>query len=267
MFKIIFTNGYSDSELLFKIQDTEVAKKWFDELSMNYHIFENDRFANWSNTSSIEDLNQLIDSINSYQYVIDKKLSVNFNQDDLNYLHAFFENLRGEVEQKTDWFILAPTNIQSSLEQFNILIHQLEADLRTTNHPTCVVTFKDRPSLELSPQDSKHFTFRWVTGTVYINYCHVGKTILDIFKDKDYLAKSIRPQTHYSADFMIKFGPTTPLFLYFFKKILVSVWLKFQPFKFKNPNIGMIPVATLVGTFDLEKMKHYKKVKQIICLK
>jgi hypothetical protein len=267
MFKVIFTNGVDDVELTFKVHNTVIAKKWFSQLSKNYNIFENDRFTNWSNTSSIDQLNQLIDIINSYQFIIDKKLTDNFNQADLNYLHTFFENLRGEVDQKTEWFVQSPANIQIALEQFNILIHQLESNLRTTNHPTCVVTFRERPKLELDTQDNNHFTFRWVTGTVYINYCHVGKTILDVYKDKDHLVKAVRPQTHYSADFMIKFGPTTPFLLYLVRKILITVWLKFQPFKFKNPNIGMIPVATLVGDFDFKKMKNYKQVKQVICLK
>jgi len=267
LFKIVFTNGNDDVELTFKVHSTSIAKKWFAELSKNYSIFENDRFTNWGNASSIDQLNQLIDVINSYEFIIDKKLTDNFNQDDLNYLHTFFESFRGEIDQKTKWFNQAPISIQQSLEKFNILIHELEANLRTTNHPTCVVTFNDRPKLELTDQDLNHFTFRWISGTVYINYCHVGKTVLDVFKDKDRLVKAVRPQTHYSADFMIKFGPSTPLFLYFFRKLIIKVWLKFQSFKFKNPNIGMIPVATLIGEFDFKKMKNYKQVKKVICLK
>ena len=117
--------------------------------------------------------------------------------------------------------------------------------------------------IELSDKDIKHFTFRWISGTVYINYCHVGKTVLDVFKDHDKIAKAVRPQTHYSADFMIKFGPSVPYLLYCLKKILITIWLKFQPFKFKNPNLGMIPVADLVGTFDYAKLKDFKKVKGV----
>lgn len=267
MFKVILTNGVDDVELTFKVHNTSVARRWFNELSKNYCIFENDRFTNWGSTSSVDQINQVIDTINAYQYVIDKKLSNKFNQDDLNYLHRFFENLRGEIDQKTQWFLQAPPSVQAALEKFNILIHELEATLRTSNHPTCVVTFKDRPNLELNHQDYTHFTSRWVRGTVYINYCHVGKTILDVFKDRDKFAKAIRPQTHYSADFMIKFGPTTPLILFFLRQLLIKVWLKFQPFYFENPNIGMIPVATLVGNFDVEKLQHFQKVKQITCLK
>jgi len=74
----------------------------------------------------------------------------------------------------------------------------------------------------------KHFTFRWTSGTVYINYCQVGKTILDIFKDNDTIADGIRPQQFYSADFMVKFGPTTFYPIYLLRKMYINLWLKKQ---------------------------------------
>jgi hypothetical protein len=263
LFKLILTNGTSDAELYFRVKETPIAKKWFSELSKNYEIFEDTRFTNWGVGNLVEELNNKIEIINNYSNVIDRKLSDHFNQQDLNYLHTFFEDLRGEITQGTEWFNTAPSCIKVALEDFNILIHKIEAELRTTNHPTCVVTFKNRPTIELNDNDIKHFTFKWISGTVYINYCHVGKTVLDVFKDYDKIAKSVRPQTHYSADFMIKFGPSVPYLLYCLKKIVVTIWLKFQPFKFKNPNLGMIPVADLVGTFDYAELKDFKKVKGV----
>jgi hypothetical protein len=267
MFKVILTNGMEDSELVFEVYKSDIAKKWFEELSKNYEIYESERFSNWGSFDTINELNRRIDIINNYDNLIDKKVSSNVNQQDLNYLHTFFENLRGEINKGTEWFHRAPDDIKRALHEFNVLIHSLEAELRTVNHPTCVVTFKNRPMIELSQEDMSHFTFRWITGTVYINYCHVGKTVLDVFKDKDNVSKAVRPQTHYSADFMIKFGPTIPYSFYLLRKTAINAWLKIQPFKFKNPNIGMIPVAKLVGDFNLEKLKEFKKVKTIICLK
>jgi hypothetical protein len=269
MFKVIFTDGIDNCELTFKVRENSIAKKWYAEILKNYEIYESDRFTNWgddSNNLRIK-LNDLIEDINKYDHVINKQLNKNYTQQDLNYLHTFFEKLRGEIDQKTIWFISAPTYVKDMLEEFNILIHALEAEKRTKNHPTCVVTFKDRPTIPLTKNDFKHFTFRWQSGTVYINYCHVGKTILDIFKDNDHHLLGIRPQTHYSADFMIKFGPTTPYPFYIIKKIIIHIWLKFQKFNFKNPNIGMIPVADLVEKFDIEKMKKFNKVKSVVCLR
>ena len=113
----------------------------------------------------------------------------------------------------------------------------------------------------------KHFTFQWTHGTVYINYCQVGKTVLDIFKDKDGVAKGIRPQEFYSADFMVKFGPTIPYPMYLLRKIYINLWIKLQSFKFKNLNLGMIPVADLIEDIDITHLKKYNEVKGVQCIK
>lgn len=268
MFKLVLTNGIEDKELIFTIYDTPIAQKWKTELSKNYALHETDRFTNWSKDNSILKLNECIAQINKYDPIINKCILENSNtlQQDLNYLHKFFEDLRGEVETGTDWFNRAPKEIQASVEKFNILIHKLEANTRTTNHPTVVVTFKDRPRFELTDDDCKQFTFRWKRGTVYINYCHVGKTVLDTFKDKDNLAEGVRPQTHYSADFMIKFGPTIPYPAYILRKAIISIWMKFKKINPKTANLGMIPVATCTSKFVDSEIVKFDKVKEIQCL-
>ena len=268
MFRITLTNGTEDATLIFKVRETAIANKWFEELCKNYSIFENDRFSSWHlQNNLINDINKQIDIINSYNKVIDIKASNDITQSDLNYLHKFFEDLRGEVVQGTEWFNNAPENIKEALEKFNILIHHLEENLRSPNHPTLVVTFKDRPRYQLTDEDIKYFTFNWRKGTVYINYCHVGKPILDVFKDNDKIASGVRPQTHYSADFMIKFGPSTKFYIFILKKIAINIWLRFQKFKFKNPNIGYIPVADIVGDFKIEEYRKFNRVKKIECIK
>jgi hypothetical protein len=269
MFKLVLTNGVEDRELIFTTYNTPIAQKWRNELSKNYPLYETDRFTNWGSDNIIPSLNKCIFQINKYDPIISKCISENSNtlQQDLNYLHKFFEELRGEIETGTTWFNRAPKDIQAAVEQFNILIHKLEANTRTPNHPTVVVTFKDRPRFELTADDCKHFTFRWKEGTVYINYCHVGKTVLDIFKDRDDIAKSMRPQTHYSADFMIKFGPTIPYPIYLLRKTIISAWMKFKKINPKTANLGMIPVATCTSTFVHSEMINFNKVKEIQCLK
>ena len=268
MFNIILTNGIEDTELTFKVRETTIAQKWFDELSKNYPIFENDRFTNWSHDNNlVNDLNEQIRIINSYEKIIDYTVSDKTTQKELNYLHKFFEDLRGEVTVGTEWFNNAPMYVKSATERLNILIHQLEEYIRDKNHPTLVVTFHDRPRFELTEDDMKHFTFKWEKGSVYINYCHVGKPVLDVYKDHDDLAEGIRPQTHYSADFLVKFGPSTNPFYYQMRKIAIYSWLKLQKFNFKNPNIGYIPVADLVGDFDIENYRKFNKVKKVECIK
>lgn len=269
MFNLILTNGTEDLVIPFRIRDTKIAKKWFNELSKNYSLYETERFTNWGTGNVIEKLNKCIDLINNYDNIIDRYINKDSKniQQDLNYLHKFFEDLRGDVNIETDWFRKSPEYIKKAVEEFNILIHQLEAELRTSNHPTVVVTFENRPKFNLEKDDLKHFTFKWKSGTVYINYCQVGKTVLDVFKDKDHIAEGIRPQEYYSADFMVKFGPSTLYYLYILKKIYLKSWLKKQTFKFENPNLGMIPVADLSKNIDREYLKKFNKVKGIECLK
>jgi hypothetical protein len=266
MFNLVLTNGKEDLTLTFAIRDTDIAKKWFEEIKPHYPLYETDRFTNWGSHDLINQLNKHIDVVNQYENIIDRKVDENTSQDDLNYLHKFFEDLRGEVTESTPWFDSAPPEVQHSVQRFNILIHNLETEMRDKNHPTVVVTFKDRPRHPLTKDDMKHFTYRWNSGTVYINYCHVGKTVLDVFKDKDKIADAVRPQTHYSADFTIKFGRTTPYYYYVLRKALISSWLPFQRFKFKNPNIGLIPVADIVTTVSHDTLKKYNRVKDVYAI-
>jgi hypothetical protein len=266
MFKIVLTNNIEDGELIFKVRETPIAKKWFTELCKNYSIYEDDRFSNWSvNSNLIHEINNQIDIINNYENIIDRKASIASTQTDLNYLHKFFEDLRGEVTVGTTWFHNSPTDVKTALEKFNVLIHQLEEQLRSPEYPTLVVTFKDHTRCLLTKEDMNEFTFNWKKGTVYINYCHVGKPVLDVFKDNDKIADAVRPQTHYSADFMIKFGPSTNYVVFMVRRLIINIWLKFQKFKFSNPNIGYIPVADIVGDFDINSYRKFNKVKSVIC--
>jgi virulence-associated protein VapD len=267
MFKVTLTNGKEDLDLIFKLRTTNISKKWYDELKKDYSLYEVDRFSNWNNNGLIDDLNYHIDLINDYNFIIDKKISADSNQQDLNYLHKFFEDLRGEITEETEWFLNAPDSVKHSVEKFNILIHQLESNIRTKNkHPTLVVTFNNTTRIELDEQDFNEFTFKWTSGTVYINYCHVGKTVLDVFKDRDKLVKAIRPQTHFSADFMIKFGPSTNTLIHWLRYSILKLWLLRKNFKFKHLSLGMIPVADLETNVSHKTLTKFNKVKKVTCL-
>lgn len=267
---VTITNEIDDLVLDFQVRDTEIARKWFTEVSKNYPLFEIDRFDNWGITREtyVERLNEQIVIINSYQFIVDRMVTVNSTQNDMNYLHKFFEDLRGEVTIGTAWYNDAPQYVKDAVNRFNILIHQLESTIRmSTKHPTLVVTFKDRPRYLLTSDDIKHFTCKWEQGTVYINYCHVGKTVLDIFTNNDTIAEAVRPQTHYSADFMIKFGPSSNKTLHYIRLKIIKFWAKFKKFPFKDLNIGMIPVADMVTDVDKHTLLKYNRVKDIVCIK
>lgn len=266
MFELVFTNTHEDLVLQFEVRQTPIAAKWFKEIQQNYDLFETERLDHWGLDSKIliEKLNREIDSINLFDYVIDLKLDENYSQDQLNYLHKFFEDLRGEITEGTVWYNTAPDYVKSALTNYNVYIHQLEFLLRVpVLSPTAVVTFRDRPRYELTQDDMQHFTYCWQSGTVYINYCHVGKTILDAYNDNDILVEAIRPQTHYSADFMVKFGPSMPQVLYNEKSKVLDKWIKDKNLQFPNLNLGMIPVADLKTPVSYDSLFKFNKVKSV----
>lgn len=265
MFEIVLTNGEEDCSLPFAVRTTPIAQKWFAEIQKGYPIYEDDRFTKWNDRDLVALLNNCIAKINAYDNIIDRHLSQSNKtiQNDLNYLHKFFEDLRGEVDQGTEWFNSAPEDVQRAVERFNLLIHELETSLRAKDHPTLVVTFLDRPKIELAQEDFNEFTYKWTQGTVYINYCHVGKPVLDVFKDKDRYAKGVRPQTHYSADFMIKFGPSVGTFAYTARKVMLHRWIARQGFNFEHLSLGMIPVADIATDVDFKVLSRFNRVKEV----
>lgn len=268
-FVVTITNGLDDKDLVFNVYDTDIARRWANEVSNNYPLYETDRFQGWPDDERnlqyyLSALQEQIDIVNAYQANTINS-SISGDQDTLNYLHRFFEDLRGEVTTGTDFYNRSPDTIKNAIDKFNVLIHETEHLIRNGDTPTIVGTFKDRPRVALTEDDFKNFTFKWKYGEVYINYCEVGKPLLDVFKDQDAHIgiKNIRPQEFYSADFMIKFGINVTEEHYQTRLAKFHSWYSLQPFKFKNLSLGMIPVAII------EKGEPYAGYKRIrsVCIR
>lgn len=220
---LTLTNGSINKDLYFDIFETPIAKKWQVEVAKNYSIYESDRFINWPNNKKnkdyyINELNKQIEIVDNYfPNIIPFFFQPDqINQNTFNILHKFFEDTRGPIENPPEFYKNAPYEVQEAINRFNIMIHEFEScmfnEQLNNAHPESrvVVTFNNRVRYDLAEEDYVHFTLKWVFGNVYVNYCEVGKTILDFIKDKDtYIGDSnIRPQRHYSADFQVKFAPT-----------------------------------------------------------
>jgi hypothetical protein len=275
MFKLVLGNNQIKKTLFFKIFNTDIAQLWANEIKKGYLLYEDDRFTQWPGSYKNEkyyqdSLKNHIDIINNYDKIIN--LETYNQQNFLNILHKHFEDLRGHVVYGTDWYDTAPINVQQSVDKLNVLIHEYENYLTEKNNPhlnpTIVCTFKDRPTYELKKEHYKHFTHKWEFGTVYINYCEVGKPLLDVFKDNDDIVgkDAIRPQSTYSADFMVKFGIDVP------EQFVVEKENKFRKWaNAKNINIdpsraalGMIPVAKISDWVDINELKNLNKVIKCI---
>ncbi len=96
----------------------------------------------------------------------------------------------------------------SSLAELNLAVHRCESVLRD-NWPRLVCTWFGMPKTHRLDPDLQQ---RWGTsqitfGTVYLNYCEIGKTVEDLELDNDnYIGKdAFKPFSHYSADFNVQF--------------------------------------------------------------
>lgn len=273
-FEITICNDKLRSTIEFDILQTDIAQRWANEIAKNYPLYETDRFTNWPDSKKSKNyyeynLKYHIDVIKNYGYKIDiEKLDF---QDALNIMHKHFEDLRGHVDRPSKWYQSAPDEIKASVDKFNVLIHeyenQLEEEKQSFKNPTIVCTFQDRPKYNLEEKDYQHFTHSWEHGTVYINYCEVGKPLLDVFKDHDDHAEAIRPQSTWSADFMIKFGPDVPKSFAAQREKEFMEWYKSKGFDFKHLSLGMIPVAKVKQPIDLNKYKNYNRVINVTCRK
>lgn len=266
-FSLTLTDGLNDKTIFFDIIDNSVAHKWATEIENNYPLYENKRFTNWpgkndNDLNFIKKLNERINIVNNYS---PGTISINVqnpvHQEDLNNLHKFFEILRGPVNEGTDFYNSAPEHVKRAICEFNIIIHEYEhyqfnkSVIDLTKHPyaTIVCTYSDRPRYPLEEQEFDLYTFKWEYGNVYVNYCEVGKPILDVFKDQDEVVgdENIRPLKYYSADFQIKFGPSTTESTYIERLALFDQWWESKKMYFdsigleKNNKLalGLIPVA------------------------
>jgi len=237
---------------VFNVHDTNIAQRWVNEIKQQYPLYETNRFQGWPNSHKDvkyyqQELFKQVDIINEYKSGTIYGFENIQGQEILNYLHKFFEDLRGDAEEGTEFYRSAPQHIKFAIDQFNVLIHECEHYIRNPSSPTIIVTFNHRPRFKLIEDDYNFFTFKWKYGEVYINYCEVGKPLLDVFKDKDeHIGEdNVRPQSYYSADFMVKFGMDTPDVIYNHRLEMFKQWYSQQDYNFENLSLGMIPVASL----------------------
>jgi len=142
-----------------------------------------------------------------------------YSQLQLNALHKVFEDLRGSIEAPAVFFVNAPLCVQEALEDFNLHIHRLEDMHRQRERiekgqpttPRVTVAFDHgRPRIPLLDCDLQHFSVQMSFGTLYLNYCVVGKHLLELFQDDDDACggDNVRPQRMMSADVQGYFGPS-----------------------------------------------------------
>jgi len=219
-FFIEFKSDTEELTLEFETYNTSIAIKWANELTeqliRNSNLRENDRLYQFVDStddliSTITELKNKAKSINDYSFYIPDIINFDITQEILNTLHKCFEEMRGSILSPGEYYLSAPTDVRRAIEDYNVLIHKTEDILNAvknhTSSPRMVLTFNERQRHELEDDDYNYFNLDTNFGEVYINYCEVGKTLWDVFRDADGIIgdHNIRPLKWYSADMKICF--------------------------------------------------------------
>lgn len=202
--------------LEFAIEPSPIANLWMEKMSKRHSWLMDDdrRFYNFDspeqNRAKAKDyLKTCIETINSYQPIIQKEFTSIDDQDFLNYLHNIFEQYHGLLDQQnTDWWKSAPDAVKKALAELNIAVHRAETAHRSSG-PRFVCTWFGMPKdSTLDPELIKKYgRFTNEFGGVYLNYVEIGKTLEDLSLDDDqYISDdAFQPFRHYSADFNVRF--------------------------------------------------------------
>jgi len=203
-----------DLTLEFKIRSTPVAELWTERVQArgHYPLDHPDRFYGFGTPAqeqarAVEYIQSCITTINTHELLVHRPFE--YTQDCLNYLHNIFEQHHGLLDQQTsDYWSRAPESVRRALAELNLAVHRCESAAIGTN-PRFVCTWYGMPKTQrLSLELQEQYTASQIEfGTVYLNYCEIGKTAEDLANDNDkYIGDdAFRPFDHYSADFNVQF--------------------------------------------------------------
>ena len=211
---LVIKLGDDDFELRFRIRSNPMAELWLDRMNARHAwpMDNPDRFygfgtAAQEQTRAVDIMQQCIATINAHNPIIKREFE--YTQDCLNYLHNIFERYHGLLDQQTSQYWLdAPVEVRTALANLNLAVHRCETAL----NPPCprfVCTWFGMPKTKwLSLEIMRDYGELEIDfGTVYLNYCEIGKTLEHLAQDNDiYIADdAYRPFGYYSADFNVSF--------------------------------------------------------------
>ena len=268
-FLIIEFGQHNPVVLKFAIRNTPVADLWVDRMKhrCDWPMDHPDRFYGFDTLEQEQAraeqyITNCIGRINQHRALIQRPFE--WTQDCLNYLHNIFEIHHGLLNQQySEYWQTANNDARQALAELNLAVHRCETALQPPQ-PRIVCTWFGMPKThKLDPGlQGVYGDWRIKFGTVYLNYCEIGKTVEDLAHDNDkYIADdAFRPFSHYSADFNVQFHDTDlnkkygqiqryidqhPEF--FLARNITSVYnIQAQPLRF--------PVADLIYNGDREKI-------------
>jgi hypothetical protein len=210
----------SDYTLDFKIHNTPLASLWLARMALKdqYPIDHPDRFYGFDSQEqevarAEKMVTECIETINAYQFIIEKPFNGVSDQDGLNYLHSIFERYHGLLnQQKTMWWFRAPTAVKKALAELNIAVHRCESAARRVR-PRFVCTWFGLPKDNTLTEDimKQYGMINPPFGSVCLNYVEIGKTLFELSVDNDQHISddAFQPFSHYNPDFVVRFFELT----------------------------------------------------------
>ena len=204
-----------EQELSFVIGETNIAQRWARKLhfaiSKRYKLDDPRRFYGHTSLSkeskdTLKWITECIDTINDHDPIIERSISRVDDQDTLNYLHSMFEQYHGQLGEPTGWFESAPDTVQKAIAELNVLVHRCESLVRGAK-PRLVCTYYRMPKEDcLAWSDYDLMTDHTAFGDLCLNYCEIGKTLEDFWRDQDeyVTAQTFKPFRYFSADFNVR---------------------------------------------------------------
>ena len=201
-------------ELCFNIRSTPLAELWLERMSQRHAwpMDNPDRFYGFGTVQqeqqrAVDMIQQCIATINNHRPIVNREFE--YTQDGLNYLHNIFERYHGLLDQQTsEYWHSAPDTVRQALANLNLAVHRAEAAQRSPR-PEFICTWFGMPKTQCLSSELQHQYGEPAIkfGTVYLNYCEIGKTVEDLTRDNDqYIGEeAFRPFGHYSADFFVAF--------------------------------------------------------------
>jgi len=261
--------------LRYRLRNNPIVPRWVERVQLaqqQYGIDDPRRFYGFGTDQTAQALlsiNKCIDLINSFEPILDRQLADIGDQDTLNYLHSIFERYHGLLDKQTDSFWnRAPEQVRKALADLNIAVHRCESVIRG-RPPSHVVTWFGLPKDHvLKDEDYAWAEHTWQPGTVFLNYCEIGKTLEELADDQDeYIgADAFQPFRHYSADFVVNFGSRTARQATARHAIMYAYYqqhrAKFAPWQACYTN-GKLPLADLEGELDLDAVAGRQMVQSV----
>jgi hypothetical protein len=132
----------------------------------------------------------------------------------LNAAHHAFEICIGQVWSPNPFYIKAPSRVQFAVRSINNLVHEIEARQRAFHpaspYPTVVASFLRCPRHTLTKEDRPDFRLRSEFGDLYLHYCQLGKTQLEVLHDEDEAIydQNVSELRYWTCEFDLYLGET-----------------------------------------------------------